>query len=210
MKKSLVLVLSIMLFVVLGCSMLGTKKESDDKVDTPKPGESTTETTKDADKEKDSTSDSKGSGSLNIENFNKLDFGMSYEKVKEILGSEGEETNSSQIGKNESKTYVWKGDKYERISVNFRNNELSFLNQSGLTGTSGDADVTKAKFDEVKTGMSYSEVKGIIGSDGEKTSMSKIGDTTLASYVWKGDKYASLRASFKDDKLTSKSQSNLK
>ena len=211
MKKSLVLVLSIMLFVVLGCSMLGTK-EANDKIDTPKPGEGTVETTKDTDKDadKDSTSDSKGSGSLNYDNFKKLDFGMSYDEVKGIIGSEGEETNSSQVGKYESKTFVWKGDKYERISVSFRDDELRFLNQSGLTGTSGDADVTKAKFDEVKTGMSYNEVKDIIGSEGEKTSMSKISETTLASYVWKGDKYASLRTSFKDDKLTSKSQSNLK
>lgn len=210
MKKSLVLVLSIMLFVVLGCSMLGTKEEKDDKIDTPKAGESTTETTKDADNEKDSTSDSKGSGSLNIENFNKMEFGMSYEKVKEIIGSEGEETSSSQVGKYESKTFVWKGDKYERISVGFKNDELSFLNQSGLTGNSGDAEVTKAKFDKIKTGMTYDEVKDIIGSAGEKTSMSKIGEIVLKSYVWKADKYATLRASFKDEKLTSKSQSNLK
>lgn len=212
MKKSLVLVLSIMLFVVLGCSMLGTK-EADDKVDTPKPGESTTETTKDTDKDadKDSTSDSKGSGSLSYDNFKKLDFGMSYDEVKGILGSDGEETSSSQVGKYESKTFVWKGGKSERISVSFRNDELRFANQGGLTDYSGDADVTKAKFDQIKTGMSYDEVKDLIGSDGEITSMSKIADTTLMSYVWKGEKkFSSLRGSFKDGKLTSKSQANLK
>lgn len=207
MKKSFVLVLGIMLFVVLGCSMLGTK-EADDKVDTPRTEDTKSDTTRD---DKDTSGGDTGStGPLNYDKFKELEFGMSYDKVKDIIGSEGEETRSSTVGKYESKTYVWKGDKFERISISFRNDELRFASQSGLTGNSGDAEVTKAKFDQVKNGMDYSEVKDIIGSEGEITSMSKVGDSSLMSYVWKGDRFANMRATFKDGKLTSKSQSNLK
>lgn len=206
MKKSLTAILGIMLFVVLGCNMLGTK-EADDKIATPSDSDSTSDTAKESSSD---SKDSSSSGDITYDKFKQLKFGMSYDEVKEVMGSDGEETRSSQVGQYESKTYAWKGDKFERISASFRNDELRFLSQSGLTGNSGDAAITKAKFDQVKTGMTYDEVKDVIGSEGEMTSMSKIGDSTLASYVWKGERFANMRATFKDEKMTSKSQSNLK
>lgn len=150
------------------------------------------------------------SGNISLRNFYRLKFGMSLDAVKNILGSDAEQTRSSTMGKYKSETYRWKGDKFKRISVIFRNNSLSYAVQSGLTGNSGNADITDSKYSQIRKGMSYSEVKDIIGTDGEKTSMSKIANSILKSYVWKGERDQFIEATFEDDKLTDQSRANLK
>ena len=210
MKKSLTLVLAILLFVVLGCSLSSLTKKDDapTPVTDSKTGDSTDTKTTDT-TEKPTTS----SGTLTLDNFNKIKTGMSYEEVVKILGSEGTETSSSTVGKYELKSYKWEGEKFVRVYASFRNNELRTKSQSGLGSSSsrgGSADISKAKYDQIKTGMSYDEVKKIIGSDGEQRSSSSIGKSSYVSYVWKGPKFSRISASFRDDKLSSKSQSGLK
>ncbi len=215
MKKSLSLVLVTLLFVVLGCS-LGGLTGSKDEAPTPAPDSTSSDTTKiestPADTKTDSSSSSSGSGNLTLDNFNKLKAGMKYDEVVKILGSEGSETSSSSIGKIELKSYKWEGEKFARIYVNFKNDEMTSKSQSGLGSTSGsgDADITKAKYDEIKNDMSYEEVKKIIGSEGEQNSSSSSGSSTYSSYTWKGANYSRISISLKDDKVTSKRQSNLK
>lgn len=206
MKKSLSLVIITLLFVVLGCSFLNKK----DEAPPPPPKDGTTSTTeKPADKPASDTSSS-STADLSYDKFQKIELGMNYDKVKEIMGSEGNETSSTKSGSYESKAYEWKGDKFARISVRFRNGDLVTKSQSNLTDRKGDADLTQDKFNKINTGMSYDEVKGILGSDGEMTRISKIGDSTLTSYTWKGPKFQRVFTSFKDDKLTNKTQSGLK
>ena len=79
----------------------------------------------------------------------------------------------------------------------------------GNKTTSG-AEMTKAKYDQIKNGMSYKQVVDIIGSEGEEMSSSQIGRYKLSSYKWQGPGYTMIYASFNNDKLTSKSQANLK
>ena len=214
MKKSLSLVLVALLFVVLGCS-LGSLTKQDEAptpvTDTTTGKDSTTDSTKPTDST--STTTTSGSGNLTLDNFNKIKTGMSYEEVVKILGSEGTETSSSTVGKYELKSYKWEGERFVRVYASFRNNELRTKSQSGLgrsSSSSGTADISKAKYDQIKTGMSYEEVKKIIGSDGEQRSSSSIGNSSYVSYVWKGPKFSRISASFRNDKLSSKSQSGLK
>lgn len=208
MKSSFSLVLAVMLFVVLGCSMLNKK---DEKVDTPTP---TTESSPKDDSKTETKTTSSDSGDLTMENYEKIKNGMSYDEVVELLGSKGSETRSSTIGKIELKSYKWEGDKYKRVYVNFRDDKVNSKSQSGLSSSStskdGDADITMAKYEEIKNGMSYEEVSKIIGSEGEQSSNSKIGSTEISSYRWKGANYSNIFASFRDNKLTSKSQNGLK
>lgn len=209
MKSSFSLVLAIMLFVVLGCSMLNKK---DEKIDTPTP---TTESSpKDDSKTETTKTSSSDSGGLTMENYEKIKNGMTYDEVAELLGSKGEETRSSTIGKIELKSYKWEGDNYKRIYVNFRDDEVNSKTQSGLSGSAvtkdGGADITMAKYEEIKTGMTYEEVVKVIGSEGEQSSNSKIGNTEISSYRWKGANYSNIFGTFRDNKLTSKSQNGLK
>jgi hypothetical protein len=212
MQKSLSLVLIILLFVVLGCSQLTGKKE---EVPTPVPSTDSTSTSdKPANDDKPATdtssSDSGSSADLSIDKFNKIELDMDYDQVKGIMGSDGDETSSSKSGSYESKSYQWKGDKFASVNVRFQNGKLVSKSQANLTERNGTAELTQDKFNKVNTGMSYDEVKAALGSDGEMSRISKIGNSTSTSYTWKGPKYERVFATFKDDKLTNKTQSGLK
>lgn len=194
----------ILIAVVTGCSFLNKKEEPKTP---PAPAVNTatkTETT--------TPSTEKPAAGLTKEKFDQLKNGMKYEEVVKILGSEGKETSSSSSGSYKSATYQWEGENYARITITFRNDELNSKMQSGLKGgtTAPAADLTMAKYDQIKTGMSYEEVVKIIGSEGTQSSSSKIGSSEMASYRWEGDKYAKIFATFRDNKLSSKSQSSVK
>lgn len=216
MKKSLTLVLITLLLVVLGCNMDRFTGGSNNEVPTPATdngssnGAETTSASPEDSGDSSSSSTESGSADVSMAKFNQIEIGMSYDKVKEIMGSEGNQTSMTKSGSYESSSYEWKGEKFARISVRFTRGELSYKSQSGLTPSSGDADITQAKFNKIETGMSYDEVKGIIGSEGELTSESKIGNYESASYRWKGPNYSNIFANFRDGKLQNKTQSNLK
>jgi len=76
--------------------------------------------------------------------------------------------------------------------------------------TSSGGDLTKEQFSRIKNGMSYKQVVEIIGSEGEEISMSEVGRYKVASYKWAGPGYQMIFGVFTNDKLTSKSQANLK
>lgn len=211
MKRSLSLVLITLLFVILGCSLdrLTGKKD-----ETP-PTAPVNNTSQTADNKTDSGdtksgSESADSADLTLDKFNKIEVDMPYDDVKGIIGSDGNEKSSTKSGSYESKSYQWKGDKYAQINVRFRNGKLVFKNQANLGERKGDADLSQDKFNKVNTGMSYSEVKGILGSEGEMTSLTKLTNSTMTTYIWKGPKSERIYTSYKDDKLTNKNQSGLK
>jgi hypothetical protein len=76
--------------------------------------------------------------------------------------------------------------------------------------TSGKAELTLEKYDRIKTGMSLKEVEEIIGAKGEEMSSSEIGKYKIVSMKWDGGDFKYIYATFNNDKLTSKSQANLK
>ncbi len=209
MKKSLSLVLVVLMFVILGCSLDRFTGEKDDSAPTP-----VTDTKSDS-KSDDSSSDSKssGSGDLTMDNYNKITPEMSYEDVTALLGSKGSETRSSTVGKSEYKSFKWEGDNYVRVYVNFKDDKMSSKSQTGLKGSSsseGGAAISMDKYEKIKNDMSLTEVEEIVGSKGEETSSSTIGKSTYKSYRWKGEKFSSISVRFKDDKVNSKSQYGLK
>lgn len=65
------------------------------------------------------------------------------------------------------------------------------------------------KYNQIKNGMSRSEVENIIGK-GTELSSSSGGGYTFSSYQWKGEDYSSIVITFQNDKVMSKSQYGLK
>lgn len=192
-----------LILVVAGCSFLDKKEEINN--DAPnKKIETITETTTE-----------KFDSKLTLEKFNRLENGITYKNAVRVLGGEGVETSSYSSGSLKTVTYKWEGEKYARITLVFKNDELSSKIQSGLksandNNTLSKSDLSLAKYNQLQNGLSYDESVRIIGSEGTQTSNSTIGKMKIASYKWEGDKYRRIFATFRNDKLTSKSQSNLK
>jgi hypothetical protein len=71
------------------------------------------------------------------------------------------------------------------------------------------SDITMDKYNKIKNGMSYKEVKDIIGKEGTETMSSGNGKYKVTSYQWKGDGFAFISVVLMGDKVTSKVQANL-
>jgi hypothetical protein len=78
---------------------------------------------------------------------------------------------------------------------------------SSPSSTSG---LSMAKFEQLKDDMTYREVVNILGMEGEEKSSTKVGSTTIKTYQFKGKGYEYIFCNFTNDKLTFKSQANLK
>ena len=78
------------------------------------------------------------------------------------------------------------------------------------TSSKGNFDVTKAKYDQIRNGMSLADVERIFGGKGEQFYNGKASGSTFTSFKWAGENYTMALVSFRDDKVTSKSQVGLK
>lgn len=192
----------VLLAALLGCSSFSKKETANNAAPVPAKTEpAKTETAP------PSASD------LTLEKFNQLTVGMKYDDVVKILGSAGTESSSSSSAGNTYKSYKWEGANNARITASFKNATLTSKNQSNVRSTSAQtstADLTMAKYEQLNTGLSYSEAVKIIGAEGSQTSSSSSGTYKTTTYKWEGEKNARIYVIFKDDKIQSKSQSNLK
>ena len=73
----------------------------------------------------------------------------------------------------------------------------------------GEYEVTKAKYDQIKTGMKKADVEKIFGGKGEEYYSGTGGGVSFTSVKWAGDNFKTVLVSFRDDKVTSKSQVGL-
>ena len=70
--------------------------------------------------------------------------------------------------------------------------------------------LTLDKYNQIKNGMTYKEVRDIIGSDGTQTMSSGEGKYKVESYKWEGENFQYLSIVTMGDKVTSKVQNGLK
>lgn len=69
------------------------------------------------------------------------------------------------------------------------------------------AGINEEKFDSIQNGMSYEEVKNIIGQDGENISESDVAGTKTVMYQWTAsDGWGNATVTFQDDKVINKAQ----
>ena len=71
------------------------------------------------------------------------------------------------------------------------------------------ADLTLENYNKLETDMSYQEVARILGSDGTVSRFAEVNGFKLVSYRWKGDNLKRIFCTFRNDKLTKKSESGL-
>ncbi|MBL7189162.1 MAG: DUF3862 domain-containing protein [Phycisphaerae bacterium] len=69
--------------------------------------------------------------------------------------------------------------------------------------------VTKAEYDQIKDGMSYTQVRRIIGAVGEEQSRSDLGGTTTVMYAWMNANGSNMNAMFQNHELIMKAQFGL-
>lgn len=129
MKNSLNFGLVVLLLVVLGCSCPFLKNlKLDEKEDAPKPAatpfvaNTATPKVKSSDK----------TASLTLDDYNQLKNGMSKSEVEQILGGEGEQVSSSEIGKYKIETYKWQGENFSFVIITFRNDKVFSKSQANL------------------------------------------------------------------------------
>jgi hypothetical protein len=73
-----------------------------------------------------------------------------------------------------------------------------------------DVSITLAKFGQVQQGMTYEQVKAILGKDGTMDSENNIAGIYNAMYSWRNSDYSGMNAMFQNGKLFQKSQIALK
>lgn len=84
--------------------------------------------------------------------------------------------------------------------------------QKSISGVSDESEyITMDEFNQIKDGMSYDEVKNIIGFEGELSSKVTAGDITTVIYTWYGNGVAGSNANvtFQNDAAIAKAQVGL-
>lgn len=142
----------------------------------------------------------------NLNNFNKVSMGMTYNDVVKILGNYTSKTSSN--GENSSDVnYTWQNVDSSNISVMFENGKV--INKSQASLESMNANVTIDKYNKISKRMTYENVRKILG-EGQLTSEGKIFNINSKLYQWINADGSNLNILFENGKVLNKSQKNLK
>lgn len=152
------------------------------------------------------TEEKKTDTKVTYENFLKINMGAKYDEVKNILG-DGKEESSSEVAGIKTNLYSWNGSGISNLTITIQNDEVTAKAQAGLE--SMDAKITLDKYNQVKEGMSYDEVKDILGG-GQILSQTKIMDMESIMYTWINKDGSNANFTFSGGKLEMKAQFNLK
>lgn len=68
---------------------------------------------------------------------------------------------------------------------------------------------TLAEYMQIQEGMSYSQVRDIIGADGTEISRNSLAGITTVMYSWTNDDFSNMNTMFQNGKLVSKAQFGL-
>ena len=198
-------IITSILILVLLLALGGAMGSGDDSTTASNNGSiNNEETTNSTDKTNVETE--KQDSKVNYDNFIKVEMDMSYDDVVAILG-DGTELSSSEIAGIKTTIYTWDGKGLSNMNVTIQNGVVTGKAQLGLKDM--DAKVTLEQFNNVKEGMSYEEVVGILG-EGEVISVTKIFDITTIMYDWVNKDGSNMNATFSSNSLSVKSQFNLK
>jgi hypothetical protein len=90
-----------------------------------------------------------------------------------------------------------------------RPSSSSSSSPSSSSSSTPSAKITLSQYNQVKDGMSYSQVAAILGAQGKPVSDSKFGSVKTEAYSWDGGNFASVSIIFQNNKVVSKSQFGL-
>ena len=191
----------VLVLIIIGC--IGSALRGGDK--------KTTTTTNTAKQDSKNTAKSTDKPKIvekkySYEKFLKIEMGMTYDQVKAILG-DGTEESSTGDGDAKTVTYRWQNSDGSNLSITLQGGKV--INKTQAFLQSMDAKVTMDKYNQVKNGMSYDQVKGILG-DGQLTSLSIILDSKTEIYEWINAGGANMNVTFNNGVVESKAQMELK
>ncbi|MCD2346810.1 DUF3862 domain-containing protein [Clostridium guangxiense] len=137
------------------------------------------------------------------ERFMQVKMGMTYNQVKEILGvgKENVSTNTKTV------IYIWQ-DSNTDISITLKTDRV--INKARVLIKPVSANVTIDKYNKVNSGMTYNQVKKILGK-GQLTSQSEfIAGDKSEIYSWINSNNSNATVTFQNGIVVTKSESNLK
>lgn len=197
--KILTVVLAFIVLGAIGSAMNGDKEEA-------KETSTKTVATDTIKNDIPNVEEKKEQSKVNYENFLKIKMNSKYEDVVALIG-EGKELTSSEISGIKTVMYTWNGSGLSNMNVTIQNGIVT--GKAGLDLSNVDAKVTLEKYNKVKDGMSYAEVKAILG-EGELMSQTKIMDMESTMYTWINKGGSNMNCTFSGDKMMMKAQFNLK
>lgn len=143
---------------------------------------------------------------ITYENFLNIQMGQSYEEVVALLG-EGKESSSNELAGIKTTLYEWKGSGMGNMNVTIQNGAVTAKAQAFLQKPN--ANITMDLYNQIQNGMTYDQVKGILG-EGELTSETKIMDSTAKLYSYISKDGSNANFTFTNDSMDLKAQFNLK
>ncbi len=188
--------LIIVVIIIAAVAGNGGEDKTSSKKEAPK---------KSAEKQEEKKSEKKEDTKVTYENFRKIKMGAKYDEVVALFG-EGKELSSSEVGGIKSQMYTWNGSGISNANVTIQNDEVVAKAQVGLGNM--DSGITLEKYNQATEGMTYDEVKAILG-EGQLTSQTKIMDMESVMYTWINKDGSNANFTFSDDKLEIKAQFNL-
>ena len=126
-KNALNIVLIALVLVVAACNC--GKLQELSKQDSSTPTTSDSPTTSSTTTSSPTTS---GKADLTLEKYNKIKTNMTLKEVQDIIGSNGEEMSSSEVGKYKTISMKWEGGDYKYIYGVFQNDKLLSKTQANL------------------------------------------------------------------------------
>lgn len=142
-----------------------------------------------------------GRPGITLENYFRMQRGLTYEEVSEILGGPGKKTSEKILpfGNIPLTTYEWTRPN-AGIILTFEGGKLVSRAQGGLDRKLT-PDLSREKFDQIKKGASYEDVVAILGGEGIETVNTLTG---LKVFQWNGEKKLVITVSFRVGKVIDK------
>lgn len=211
LNKILILVLSLTLtlLVMVGCgSQNGNKTTSTNNNSKVSTKSSETKSNENSNKQESSTKTetSSNKSKSKVSKYDQIKSGMSYKDVVKILG-EGKEAASDSTAGIKTKMYQWNIDG-DYISVMFQNDKVINKAHGSLDIKTTSKTITLEMYNKVKEGMTYEQVKNILG-EGEEMSSSEMSGIKIVMYNWVNPGGSNMNVLFQNNKLVTKAQFGL-
>lgn len=193
----------ILAIIIIGCIGSALSGGGDNKSTTTS---STSQDTKSSGSAKSTDKPKIAEKKYSYDKFMQIEMGMTYDQVKAILG-DGTEESSSGEGDQKTVSYRWQNGDSSNLSVMIQGGVVTNKAQAFLQ--SMDAKVTMAKYNQINNGMSYNQVKNILG-EGQLASQSSLLDTKSEIYEWINAGGSNMNVTFTNGAVDTKTQFELK
>lgn len=191
----------IVIIVVIGLAGGISGNKTKNNTDTSISSNNTTENSKKAENAKEKEEDSP----INYDNFLSIQMGATYDDVVSIFGK-GKEVSSIEAGGIKTVIYSWNGKGISNMTITIQNDIVTQKAQAGLMDM--DAKITSDLYNKIQNGMTYEEVKTILG-EGQLMSYGKIANIESVMYEYINKDGSNANFTFSNNSLQMKAQVGL-